>query len=416
MKSLRLLAWSAPLGLVATLHAQPNSEIPIEFRQIRNNAFSVGVRYIGGADIKFGNLGTVPSQLSIPALTGSAQPISYTDGAISLDALRDNEKDADGNQTSTPGGRYTTSGVRVDANGNPILDDAGNPVTQITGDYVSYTAGFTRTWAYVNASQVTSNPGFVAMHDYSAESSGATATASSDSGAGFEFTATRKFGSFGGKIELGVLFGFGITDINGKVSGDIKSNLKTLTDLYSLGGRAAPAAPFTGPTTEAYIGADGTAYSGALETTVPLAAFATSRTNTTTPNGANISGTWQIKGAYYLFRVGPMVRIPIGQRFAMTFSGGYAGAYLGTKYRVDETLNVEGTSPNQFQDEDTYSKFMSGVYAEANFEWLLTDRTGFFAGATVETLGKYEQKLGSRTAAVDIGGNVGFRFGITTRF
>jgi hypothetical protein len=85
MKSLRLLAWSASLGLVVTLHAQPNSEIPIEFRQIRNNAFSVGVRYIGGADIKFGNLGTVPSQLDIPALTGSAQPISYTDGAISLD-------------------------------------------------------------------------------------------------------------------------------------------------------------------------------------------------------------------------------------------------------------------------------------------------------------------------------------------
>ncbi|MBL9206016.1 MAG: hypothetical protein JNN01_13075 [Opitutaceae bacterium] len=415
MKSHRLLVWSASLGLVASVHAQPNSEIPIEFRQVRNNAFSVGVRYIGGADIKFGNLGSVPSALNIPALTGSAQAISYADGAISLDGLRDNEKDADGNQTSTPGGRYTTTAIRVDANGEPVLDEAGNPTTQISGDFLSYTAGLTRTWAYVNASQATSNPGFIAMHDYSAETSGATATANSGSGAGFEFTASRKFGSFG-KLEVGVLFGFGITDINGKTTGDIKANLKTLTDLYSLGGKAAPAAPFTGPSTGDFTGGDGTVYPSALESTVPLAAFAVSRTNTMTPNGANISGTWQIKGAYYLFRAGPVVRFPVGKRFAVTLSGGYAGAYIGTKYRIDETLLVEGASPNQIQEEDTYSKFMSGVYGEANVEWLLTDRTGFFAGATVETLGSYEQNLGNRTAAIDIGGNVGFRFGITTRF
>ena len=417
MKSFRLLAWSASLGLVASLHAQSNAEIPFEYRPVRNNAFSVGVRFIGGADIKFGNLGSVPSNLFIPALSGSPQEIGYANGSISLDSPRTNEADENGNQTSTPGGRYTTSGLVVDSAGNPVLDANGNPQTQINGDFLAYSPGLTRAWTYSNASQASSNPGFIAMNDYSSESAGATATADSGAGAGFEFTATHRFGTLGGsKLEWGVLFGFGITDINGKTSGDIKSNLKTLTDLYSLGGRTAPTAPYEGPSADNFTGADGTIYASSLETTVPLTAIPSSRTNTTTANGANVSGNWQIKGAYYLFRAGPVVRLPIGTRFAISASAGYAGAYLGTKYRVNETLNVDGVSPISIEEEETYSKFISGAYAEANVEWNLTDRTGFFGGVTFEKLGKYEQGLGSRTAAIDIGGNAGFRLGITTRF
>jgi hypothetical protein len=59
---------------------------------------------------------------------------------------------------------------------------------------------------------------------------------------------------------------------------------------------------------------------------------------------------------------------------------------------------------------------MAGAYAEINAEWLVTERTGFFAGVTAESLDKYEQTLAGRTAAVSIGSNVGFRMGVTTRF
>lgn len=416
MTSTRITLCLVLLGLFAPLHAQSGMQIPYEFRPVRNNAFSVGVRFIGGANIRFGNLGSVPSNLTIPGLSIAPQAINYANGSVGLDALREAEKDANGNQSSPQGGRYTVTGGVLDANGNPVLDANGNVVTQTIGDYLGYRPGYTRVWSYANTSQATSNPGFIAMNDYSSESNGATAEADAGPGPGFEFTYVRKLGSFGGKIELGLLFGAGLTDINGKTSGEVKATLKTLTDLYSLGGQAAPAAPFVGPSYTNYTAGNGTVFASAFETTVPLSALPSSRTNTTTANGASVTGTWQIKGAYFLFRAGPVLRIPINNRVAINASAGFAGAYIGTTYRIDESLNVAGVLPIRVEGEEAYKKFMAGAYAEINAEWLITERTGFFAGVTAETLDKYEQTLAGRTAAVSIGSNAGIRLGVTTRF
>lgn len=412
----RLLLGLVLLGLFAPLRAQSGMQLPYEFRPVRNNAFSVGVRFIGGANIRFGNLGSVPSNLAIPALSIAPQAINYANGSVGVDSLREAEKDANGNQTSPPGGRYTVRGGVLDANGNPVLDSNGNVVTQAIGDYLGYRPGTTRIWSYVNASQATSNPGFIAMNDYSSEASGAGVDADAGPGPGFEFTYVRKLGTFGGKIELGLLFGMGMTDINGKTSGEVKATLKTLTDLYSLGGQAAPAAPFVGPSYANFTAANGTIFGSSLETTVPLGAQPVSRTNTTTLNGASVTGTWQIRGAYFLFRAGPVLRVPISRRVAINASAGFAGAYIGTTYRIDESLNVPGVLPIRIEGEQNYKKFMAGAYAEINAEWLITERTGVFAGVTAETLDKYEQTLSGRTAAVSIGSNAGLRLGITTRF
>jgi hypothetical protein len=416
MTSTRLTLCLVLLGLFAPLRAQSGMQIPYEFRPVRNNAFSVGVRFIGSASIRFGNLGSVPSNLNIPALSLAPQAINYANGSVGLDALRDAEKDANGNQTSPQGGRYTVRGGVLDANGNPVLDGNGNAVTQVIGDYLAYRPGYTRVWSYVNASQATSNPGSIAMNAYSSEASGAAAEADAGASPGFEFTYVRKLGTFGGKIELGLLFGMGMTDINGKTSGEVKATLKTLTDLYTLGGQAAPSAPFVGPSYANFTANNGTIFGSSLETTVPLGAQPTSRTNTSTPNGASVTGTWQIKGAYFLFRAGPVLRVPVSSRIAINASAGFAGAYIGTQYRIDESLNVPGVLPIRIEGEEDYSKFMAGAYAEINAEWLVTERTGFFAGVTAESLDKYEQTLAGRTAAVSIGSNVGFRMGVTTRF
>jgi hypothetical protein len=106
----------------------------------------------------------------------------------------------------------------------------------------------------------------------------------------------------------------------------------------------------------------------------------------------------------------------VSNRLAINASAGFAGAYIGTQYRIDESLRVTGALPIRIEGEQDYTKFMAGAYAEINAEWLITERTGLFAGVTAETLDKYEQTLAGRTAAVSIGSNAGFRLGITTRF
>lgn len=420
MKSLRLLVLVAASGLFTSAHAQINyADIPVEFRPIRNTSFSVGVRFIGGANVSFGSLGSISSNSSPQGLEAGSVDRTYLDGAVHADSLRANEKDANGNPISSPYGRYSIRAEIFDADGNKI-PDANDPggtgnKTQVSADFLAYTPGRTRSWSYTSDSQVTT-PGVIAMHDYTATSSGAALNSDSGAGPGFELTASRRLGSTG-KIDWGVMFGVGITDINAKESSSIKADLRVLTDLYRISGIVAPpSAPYAAPSSGDFVGENGAVYSGNLETTVPLESVPFQRTIVDTANGADIDGHWQIKGAYFLFRVGPMVRIPIGERFAVTASAGYAGAYLGTTYRVKETLNISETLSIPFEGEETYSKLLHGAYGEVNAEWWLTQRTGFFLGVTFEKLGKYEQTLAGRTADVDIGGNGGFRFGLTTRF
>ncbi len=420
MKSIRPLVLVAAFGLLPTAHAQINyADIPIEYRPIRNTSFSMGVRFIGGANVRFGNLGAIPSTLaSQPALTGEVDR-RYIDGSVMADKPRANELNADGTVKTSPYGRYSIRSEIFDADGKVIPDETdpggtGNK-TQVSSDFLAYTPGRTRQWSYSYESQNTA-PGIVAMHDYVAEGLGASANSDSGKGPGFELTGSRRLGTFG-KVDWGLLFGAGVTDINAKTSGNVRSNLHVLTDYYRVSGIVAPpAAPYSAPSSGDFVGENGAVYSGNLETTVPLESQPFQRNTETIANGADIDGNWQIKGAYYLFRVGPMVRIPIGDKFAVTASAGYAGAYLGTTYHVRETLKINDVLSIPYEGEETYSKFLHGAYVEANAEWWLTSRTGFFLGATFEKLGKYEQVVSNRTADVEIGGNAGLRFGITTRF
>jgi len=420
MKSIRLLVLVAATALMAPAHAQINyADIPVEFRPIRNTSFSVGVRFIGGASVQFGSLGSIPSSFSPKGLEAGVVDRVYIDGSVHADALRANEKNADGTPKSTPYGRYSIRSEIFDADGNKIPDAAdpggtGNK-TQVSADFLAYTPGRTRSWSYASDSQVTS-PGVIAMHDYVASSSGASLPSESGAGPGFELTASRRLGSIG-RIDWGVMFGAGITDINAKESSRVKANLTALTDYYRVSGIVAPpSGPYSAPSSGDFVGDNGAIYSGNLETTVPLEAIPFQRSVVETANGADIDGNWQIKGAYFLFKVGPMVRIPIGEHFAVTASAGYAGAYLGTTYRVKESLVINDTLSIPFEGEETYSKLIHGAFAEVNAEWWLTQRTGFFLGVTFEKLGKYEQSLAGRTADVDIGGHGGFRMGLTTRF
>ena len=57
-----------------------------------------------------------------------------------------------------------------------------------------------------------------------------------------------------------------------------------------------------------------------------------------------------------------------------------------------------------------------GYYGEVQVEYYFNERTGFFAGATYENLGDFEQTLGTRESRTDLGAGPGFKFGIVTRF
>lgn len=410
MKSHHVLI--ASLGLALPSAASfGQSGIPVQFA-LRESLWTVtaGLRASSsGSDVRFGRLGHVSAQTTVDPFGQASTGRSYDNGTVITDAPRLNERAGgvqDGAVTSTPGGRYQIT----------VTDQEG--VTTVVGDFLSYTPGRTRSWVYANSDQLTGD-GRVGMSVFSATSDGATAEAEGDASGGLELSLARRLGRLaGGRVDWGLGAMVGLTDINSKSSGTIKATLNTLTDFYSLNGQGAPAAPYSGPSFGDLLNSGGAVVSpGGLETTIPLGDTPVSRTEMALAGGAEIDGFWQIKGSYYLFRVGPHLRARVTDRFALFASAGLAGAYVGTTYRVEEVLRTPNPditiAANEERDQ---SEFSTGFYGELTGEYWLTPRTGFFAGATYHTLGTYQQSLSGRTADVDLGKGAGLRFGIITRF
>jgi hypothetical protein len=438
MKStpLRLCLITLAAGATAPVFAQ--SPIPIEFTRPLKNSVSVGVRMTaGGSKVKFGNLGDLPIP-RLPALTpGTPQNIQYYDGFVAVDAAEAREVD-DKNSTpasgSTPAYTRSWRTIRDEARGRyktynvTTTGTVGNPdyveTDTYVGEFLLYNAAQTRDWGYSYASQVVGDG--IDMHQYGVSTQGAKTEADSDGGAGVELQFARVIQRHR-KFEWGVNFSVGISDINAKTRDTIRARLDVITDHYSLRGATAPTAPYTAPVTETVIDVVddpatevNEARSHVEERTVPLGSEPTSRTTSSIVNGAQVDGYWQLKGAYYMIRVGPNVRVPITRRITASASAGLASAYVSTKYIAEETM-VFGDERGSFgfregDDLDAETGFVHGFYADVNVEYWLSGRTGFFAGGTYEKLGSYEQSLRGRTAKVDVGGGAGFRFGIITRF
>jgi hypothetical protein len=391
---------------------------------------SVGFRMLNaGGKVTFGNLGSVDFDREVDPISAGLADRVYDNGEVLRDAPRPEEKDAAGNVITTPGGRYpifsTFKENVLDSNGNPVLNPDGTNVTRDvqrqTGDLRAYTPGLTRNWGYGYASQLTGD-GRLALSTYSASSEGASALKESGASAGVEFQYVRHFSKPANRLQWGVLTGITLNGINSKTAGTVTSTLNSRTDYYSLGGATVPGAPYSGPSVTDYLSSSGELIrADSFETTVPIVAAPLSHTETATPQGVEVDGNWQVKGAYFMVRLGPTIRTRLTSRLGVSASMGVAGAYTGTTYSVTETFQVpdlEGLVIGAGRDTEQTSetKFISGYYADLNLEWVATERTGLFGGFTAQKFDGYDQSVGSRTARIDLGSSVGVRGGVSIKF
>ncbi len=416
---------------------------------------SVGFRMLSsGGKVAFGNLGSVPFNITVPPRSDGEVSRSYNNGEVLKDGVRNNEgtaTDTNGDgvndtliQNSTPGTRYaaftTYTKIVRDAAGNAVLNEDGTnkteSVTVQTGDMIAYTPGQTRSWGYGSSSQLTAD-GRVAMSTYSAVSEGQGYTKEAGASGGVEFQYVRTLSKPTARLQWGILGGITLNGINSKTAGTVTATLKARTDYYSLLGNTAPEAPYSGPTFADYLdpatgtvvthpdtGADlsGSASGSGVETTPPLASTPDGPTvETSVAGGATVEGNWQIKGAYFMMRLGPTIRTQLTQRLGVNASIGLAGAFAGTSYSAFERFQVpdlDGSYVGSLStpEQSTANKFLSGYYADVNIEWVANERTGLFGGFTAQKFDGYDQFVGSRTARIDLGSSVGVRGGVSIKF
>jgi len=372
---------------------------------------------------------------------------------------------------ATSDGKRPNQSTHADVDGlwrtyTTITSTTGASTTVISGVFLPYdaTGNTTRNWRANNATQIGTNPNgtnYVDMSTYATTNDSANVQAKSSATPGIEIQYGRVIQRFK-HLEWGINASLGFSVFNAKTSQSIAANAIKYTDRYQVyqnnpatgglvpgkvyngssvvnsDGSVATSGTNTGQIISgpsfvdmAYTDADGNTtsdvtpniFSGGYEVTTPLGIGVTNPSYAPQQLDRQtgvINGSWQVKGKYYLFRIGPMIRVPIGQRFSAAVSAGYLAAQASSDMSVSETLAIPGIITKTTDNVSAHDKkFLSGMYVDANFEWWISTHTGFYAGLVFEKLSNYtqqSQQYAWRVATVKMDDGLGAHFGIITRF
>jgi hypothetical protein len=419
------------IGLLAGVSttAMAQTDLSYLFTSRPKYWFSAGINVrAGGPSVKFSHLGSLPRSLFTQDPTTGIGENVYDDGVVGSDGPRAAE--------SATGTKFNADKTRYQ-----IFNTDGT----VFADYLAYQKDETRIWTVDTAGQVSGDQ--VAFHFATARETGArdgglggTDNENGKSSGGFDIQLARDFGLIGKRASWGIAFSIGMNDISGKTSKVITADEVISTATYKLYNpipsiEAVPTGTYYTAPSPATISQG----SGGIEDTVaisqtaidpgtgqPLAAGQLPQT-TVIPNGATVTGSWKIKGAYYLMRLGPQFRYYASRRLSFSANAGIAAAYAGSDFDVDETMTAPIistlTAQPTFVGTSHKREFMIGGYAEANTEFWITFRTGLYAGVVYEALGKYKHDFKDPVtngdlgvADVNVGSGLSFRLGLITRF
>ena len=409
MKRTSLLVF-ALLGSVA-LRAQSETDHPTapppenltfltdEYIYIPKYRFSLGLRALSGAKTSFSGRAVIASTLdSIGAATGTGFSRIYHDGTVSPDSRTVSTDDGNGGNVNVP-----------------IAPD-----------------GKTNTWTYADPTQVTPT-GNIAMNSYSADMNAAgPRTKDANNAYGFEVVVARDMGKIGTHFEWNLAAGFSLNDLSSGLRTTVPANITTTTDVYSLYGAPAPVAPFSGTSTatsqsvvdangNAILNSDGTVKTVSPDTVTLLGNEPLSR-NVSAPvaDTTSVINSWQLKGAYFTFRAGPTLLLPITEHLRASVSLGAALVYAGTTYTVRQQFTPATGDAINLIESDSANHFLPGYYADANLEYWLTETAGFYAGAVYQNTGDFKQEVKTDTAdfttKVDMSSLAGVRAGVNFKF
>lgn len=340
-------------------------------------AVRLGFRGLNGTTSEFGGKGFLASQHTIGDPAGTANRL-YHDGYVAADT------------------RTATDPAGASA---PIITD-----------------GLTNNWAFISDTQVQTSDalvGLVAFHAYGATVTD-TGPHSKDAPAqyGVEISLERDMGGlFRDRVRWGFISGLSINQVAVESRRDLAADVLTTTDYYSLNGRNAPTAPYTGPQS-----------SGGVDTSVLITSEPVDRVFATTKTTSSFTTYSKIRGAYMTLRAGPTLFVPIIRRFSGTISVGAALAFVGTTLDVEQSFMPETGDEIANSMHDETSRLLPGFYVDASLQFAMTDTSGLYLGAVYQNNGTYTQEVTSAdgkstyTNRIDLSSLQGIRAGVSFKF
>ncbi|WP_221029710.1 hypothetical protein [Actomonas aquatica] len=358
------------------------------------NEFSVSLRFLGNSSVRFSGMGEIRTDFEDDDSTSLANRV-YADGYVALDARG---QSADGE---------------------------------------AFSDGLTNTWSYDYADQITPEGDGIMFHAYAASPSDAVIEAETPQGVNPDLEYSRVLYQWGKPVsprrkawQLGLLAGWGLSDVNAKYNGSTTADLIVITDTYSLNGAPVPydydsdGEPIEGYTAPSsriieVVGDDGVTTTYVVDNTTLLGSRPVERTVETIADGAQIDGFWQMSGAYFTLRSGPWVRWEPFKNMSLKLSGGGTFTLIGLSmnYREKLVINDDIESPEIGEQSGTMTETFAGIYGSVDGEWSLNERTSLFASAYYEDFDEeLSLEIDGRQAQAEVASGLGLRIGVTTRF
>lgn len=308
-------------------------------------------------------------------------------------------------------GWFVRLGVRASSGLKVSLQDRRAAPSIVPGQYdngyvypdISGSSSTTWNWGYSSASQVQGgnvvmtrldNTPRVGTSDYPSKSL--------YGGQGVVGIEMARFDFRKREAKFGFELGYSYSDMKVQSQATTSGTVTFISDAYSLGGVAAPTAP--------YSGSYGT--SGQLLALNPVSATPVTSAATSTVSS-------QIRAEFHDIRIGPWVDLPWTSRFSTAFSAGYSTIYGRGVLDLAENLTVaNGAIPTPTFRNGRFSRtqFLPGVYLQLRLEYRITPLVGVYVGGEVQYNTGLTVDAGNRTARFDLGSTYGGVAGVSLNF
>lgn len=268
----------------------------------------------------------------------------------------------------------------------PLPPAAGGAVNRSYGDgFVNVDSsgnqgGLSWNWGYKNSSQV---QGDNLVFNANAVG-GASSIRHDDPNLGFEFNYVRDlahedWGAWGLKVS------FGYTRVDLRDNAPHTADATLISDAYPLNGVQAPLAPYAG-------GFNGP---GALLGSTPT------RSVTSVPGGALVTGSRRLDADVYDFHLGPDASFRLTRDLSLELSAGLALGVVDGEFAFNEsTATAAGVFAASGATRN--SGMLLGVFGEAQLDYRLCRSGSVFVGVQFQHLGNFDQGAGGRAAQLDL--------------
>lgn len=355
--------------------SEPMLPLPFRAPQEPRNHVSIGVGFTGGINATFHGVGRVPPP-ALPGIDEAGAKFIYRDGFVEPDDLY--KPDAD-----------------------PAFTD-------------------TAYWAYDSLDQigVVGGDNVVFFHEYgSAILTDLDGTSKAGTSHTWELKFERELGRIG-RARWGFLGGFSIGGSDVNRSETLTGDLLVVRDTYNFGSRPVPKdEDDTGP----WQSPNNQRPSSTATDPNPELRFApltpSNRENIIRADEAIVVGNYELSAAFYHFRVGPTVILPIGQKFGLTASAGVAATVASSRFTANETLlDDEANALVTFSGSNSERDIAVGAYAESQVFYRINRGLSIYTGLNyVGTSANFETRIDDeKYANLDMSSSfsmtAGFRF------